>query len=66
MSTARACNQDAEDWVNELKNQGITKFSFSDLPAELKVRTLLHKASTLQLIERVGKGRYYTAIWAVR
>lgn len=60
-----ACKQDAIEWVNKLKENKINKFMFKSLPAELKIKELLHKASALKLIVKVRKTRGSIAEWRI-
>lgn len=59
---------EVRNWLSVLKRMGFRRFRFADLPIELQVRNILHKASANELIKYVGrdKSRNYVRIWEIQ
>lgn len=51
----RARTKDLKNWISELKQCGITKFIFSELPTALQVRMFLRKAREGGFLKRSGR-----------
>lgn len=59
---------EVRNWLSVLKRMGFRRFRFADLPGELQVRNILHKASANELIKCVGRDKSwnYVRIWEIQ
>lgn len=59
---------DVRNWLTVLKQMGLKRFRFAELPGELQVRNILHKAASNELIKSIGrdKGQNNVRIWEIQ
>lgn len=59
---------DVRNWLSVLRQLGFRKFRFAELPGELQVRNILHKAAANELIKSIGrdKGQNNVKIWEIQ
>ena len=58
---------DVRNWLSVLRQMGFRRFRFAELPTELQVRNILHKAATEELIKCIGRDKGHNAvrIWEI-
>lgn len=59
---------DVRNWLSVLRRMGFKRFKFAELPGELQIKNIFHKAAANELIKSIGrdKGQHNVKIWEIQ